>query len=108
MVALSKYFYYFLTKICNAYRAASSTCGTETTFIEDNCSSKDCFKGRFADIWHDLSGIMNFTYSIRKISTFGTLRNGSWNGMIGIKRYQRINNIPLSYTYLNSYFDIMC
>ena len=54
------------------------------TYIEDNCTSRKCFKGMVADAWNALAEKMNFTYTIKKAYQWGTLENGKWNGMVGI------------------------
>ena len=64
-------------------RAATGLYPPYVTHITDNCTREDCFKGVFADIWHALSKQMNFTYVIRRSYVWGTLIDGSWNGMIG-------------------------
>jgi ionotropic kainate glutamate receptor 2 len=54
------------------------------TYIEDNCTSRNCFKGMFADVWNDLAEKLNFTYSIKKAYQWGSFSNGTWNGMVGM------------------------
>ena len=54
------------------------------THITNNCSSNDCFQGMFADIWHELSQDMNFTYTVYNTNHTGILTNKGWNGMIGM------------------------
>ena len=54
------------------------------TFIQDGCTSKNCFKGLFADIWHTLSEQLNFTFTVRRVYQWGSLTNGTWNGMVGM------------------------
>ena len=54
------------------------------TYIEDGCTSKNCFKGTFANVWHSLAEEMNLTYTIRRAYMWGSEENGSWNGMIGM------------------------
>ena len=54
------------------------------TYIEDNCSSKNCFKGMFADIWFALVDNLNFTFRIRRANQWGSLVGGKFNGMVGI------------------------
>ena len=65
-------------------RVVSGVSAPAVTYIEDGCSSKDCFKGLFANVWHELSDKMNFTYSIKRANMWGSETNGSWNGMIGM------------------------
>ena len=76
-------FFQFITNIYYTYRAAAGLSPPYVTYIEDNCTTKGCFQGMFADVWHELSEKMNFTYTIRKMTVWGALNNGSWNGMIG-------------------------
>ena len=64
-------------------RAASAYNPPAVTYIEDNCSTNDCFKGMFPDVWHALSIRMNFTYTIQRAYQWGSVVNGSWSGMIG-------------------------
>ena len=54
------------------------------TYIEDGCTSKDCFKGIFANVWHSLADEMNITYTIRRAYMWGSEGNGTWNGMVGM------------------------
>ena len=54
------------------------------TYIEDGCTSKDCFKGIFANVWHSLADEMNITYTIRRAYMWGSEENGTWNGMVGM------------------------
>ena len=54
-----------------------------TTYLEDGCTSKSCFKGVYADTFHKLRETMNFTFTIELVKTFGGIKNGSWTGMIG-------------------------
>ena len=65
-------------------RVVSGYSPPAVTYIEDGCTSKDCFKGVFANVWHELSHKMNFTYSIKRANMWGSETNGSWNGMIGM------------------------
>ena len=53
-------------------RAVAAQWAPEVTYIEDNCTSKDCFKGTCAELWHALSKEMNFTYTIRRYLHFGS------------------------------------
>ena len=54
------------------------------TYIEDNCTTKECFRGIYPDILHDLSRKMNFTYTIQRVYKWGSLVNNTWNGMVGL------------------------
>ena len=54
------------------------------TYIEDNCTAKECFRGIYPDILHDLSIKMNFTYTIQRMYKWGSLVNNTWNGMVGL------------------------
>ena len=38
------------------------------TYIEDGCTSVDCFRGLYADVFHSLKDILNFTSTIQKIN----------------------------------------
>lgn len=65
-------------------RVVSAYSPPSVTLIEDGCTSGDCFKGIFADVWHTLSEQMNFTYTIKRAYKWGSLANGSWDGMVGM------------------------
>ena len=54
------------------------------TYIEDGCTSKDCFRGIFANVFHALSDQMNFTFTIKRVYMWGSFTNNTWNGMIGM------------------------
>ena len=54
------------------------------TYIEDGCTSKDCFKGIFPNVFHALSDQMNFTFTIKRAYMWGSITNGTWNGMVGM------------------------
>ena len=69
------------------YRIAAAVNPPDIFYIEDNCNSKDCFKGIDRDVWHILSEKMNFTYTVQKEDVYGSFINGSWKGMIGINKY---------------------
>ncbi len=56
------------------------------THLEDGCTGPDCFKGMFADVWHSLQDIMNFTYKMYmpEDGQWGALReDGTWTGIVG-------------------------
>ncbi len=56
------------------------------THLEDGCTRPDCFKGMFADVWHLLQDIMNFTYKMYmpEDGQWGALReDGTWTGIVG-------------------------
>ena len=38
------------------------------TYIEDGCTSANCFHGLYADVFHSLKDILNFTSTIQKIN----------------------------------------
>jgi ABC-type amino acid transport substrate-binding protein len=78
--------------------AASGIVMPMVTFLEDGCSSKCCFKGFLADIWYDLSIEMNFTYTIKKETSWGSLDNGSWTGMIGMLSKGKLDIAPADFT----------
>lgn len=54
------------------------------TYIEDNCTTKECSRGIYPDILHDLSSKMNFTYTIERVYKWGSLVNNTWSGMVGL------------------------
>ena len=68
------------------FRAAVGQSAPYVTELQDNCSSKECFKGIYASIWHSLQKRMNFTYNIREEHKYGTFVDGKWNGLVG-ERY---------------------
>ena len=65
-------------------RVVSAYSPPSVTYIEDGCTSKDCFKGIFANVFHALAEQMNFTFSIKKAYMWGSVTNGTWNGMVGM------------------------
>ena len=54
----------------------------QITLVENDCQTKHCFKGMYADVWHTLSDKLNFTFTVQRAYQWGALVNGSWNGMI--------------------------
>ena len=58
------------------------------TYLENGCTSSNCFKGVYADTFHKLQEKMNFTFTIEWVKSWGGIKHGKWTGMIGI-----INNI---------------
>ena len=66
-------------------RIVSSITAPYTTHVKDGCSSSECFKGLYADVFHELTQILNFTFSISLVESYGSkFPNNTWNGMIGI------------------------
>ena len=54
--------------------------------VVDGCNSSECFQGIYADVFHSLQDVMNFTYSISRNPMPGAqLPNGTWIGQIGIE-----------------------
>ena len=47
-------------------------------------TSRSCFKGIFANVWHTLSDEMNFTFTVKRAYMWGAVTNGTWNGMVGM------------------------
>ena len=64
-------------------RAAAAYYPNFCTKIEDNCTTKECFKGISGTVWGILADNLNFTYTIRADNAWGSLENGTWSGMIG-------------------------
>ena len=65
------------------FRAVATTSPPFQTYLEDGCSSPECFKGVYADTFFKLQESMNFTFTIEWVKGFGGIKNGSWTGMIG-------------------------
>ena len=65
-------------RIVSAYNPPS------VSYIEDNCSSKRCFKGLFPDVWHLIADQFNLTFTVRQVYQWGSFENGKWNGMVGM------------------------
>ena len=72
------------------------------TYIEDNCTRKDCFKGIYADIWHELQSKMNFTYTMNRVYIYGQLTKGSWNGMVRMLKDGEVDITPVDSTITQS------
>ena len=66
------------------FRIVSAKSSPFVTYLEDNCTKKDCFKGVFADVLNALSIRMNFTYTIRSTNEWGSFLDGKWTGMVGM------------------------
>ena len=69
-------------------RAGGALYGTFCTYIENNCTKPECFKGVTGDVWDTLKHVLNFTYTIFENNAWGSLESdsghSSWNGLIGI------------------------
>ena len=82
-------------------RAGGALYNTFCTYIENNCTKPECFKGITGDVWDTLANVLNFSYTIFKNDAWGTLENISgriqWNGLIG-KDYL----LRLLYEYLDT------
>ena len=63
-------------------RVVSAYAPPAVTYIEDGCTSKSCFKGIFANVFHALADQMNFTFTIKRAYMWGSVTNGTWNGMV--------------------------
>ena len=82
-------------------RAVAAQWAPEVTYIEDNCSSKDCFKGTCAELWHALSKEMNFTYTIRRYVPFWVIyfvqyveacnTTDNYNMIVNVKLFKVLN-----------------
>ena len=54
------------------------------TVVEDGCTSSECFKGYYADVFNVLQSVLNFTYVISVEDIAGAKReDGTWIGQIG-------------------------
>lgn len=60
--------------------------------------------GMYPDIWHNLQGLMNFTYQITfpPDMGWGTFKNGKWNGMIRQLVDDEIDIAPAEFTITQS------
>ena len=58
----------------------------------------------YPDIWHNLQGLMNFTYQIIMPPDmgWGTFKNGKWNGMIRQLVDDEIDIAPAEFTITQS------
>ena len=55
------------------------------TYAENGCNSLHCFKGYFADLFHNVQTLLNFTYDLTIGDGYGRkMENGSWTSSIGI------------------------
>ena len=54
------------------------------SYIQDNCSSKSCFKGLFPDVWHAIVDQFNLTFTVTQVYQWGSVEKGKWNGMVGM------------------------
>ena len=72
-----------ILNVSQHFRAAAVYNPPYVTHLMDGCSSVECFRGMYADVWHELAKIMNFTFTMSRQTAWGSLINGSWHGMIG-------------------------
>ena len=58
----------------------------------------------YPDVWHNLQGLMNFTYQITfpPDMGWGTFKNGKWNGMIRQLVDDEIDIAPAEFTITQS------
>jgi len=68
------------------------------TIAEDKCEVSSCFQGVYADLFLRLKSALNFTFELRKESSFGSRKNGTWTGMIGKPMY--LFTLKLSITHM--------
>ncbi len=71
--------------------------------VVDGCEGPECFQGMFADVFHELQNIMNFTYKMYMPpdGQWGAKReDGTWTGIIGLT--------PNSYLFYNIYIVQLC
>ena len=67
------------------YRVISFVWPNMVTRAESNCRSSECFKGYFADLFHNVQTLLNFTYDLTIGNGYGRkMENGSWTSSIGI------------------------
>ena len=68
-------------------RAAAAHYPNFCTQIDDNCTDPSCFKGISGEVWKTLAENLNFTYTVSKETSWGSMSNDSgivtWSGMIG-------------------------
>ena len=82
-------------------RVVSAYSPPSVTYIEDGCTSKACFKGIFANVFHALAEQMNFTFSIRRTYMWGSVTNGTWNGMVGMLKDKLADIVAADLTITN-------
>ncbi len=63
-----------------------------------------CFQGTYPGVWTALQDIMNFTYSltIPEDRSWGAIKNGSWNGMIGKLVRDEVDIAPVQFSTTKS------
>ena len=82
-------------------RVVSAYSPPSVTYIEDGCTSKDCFKGIFANVFYALAERMNFTFSIKRTYMWGSVTNGTWNGMVGMLKDELADLVAADLTITN-------
>ena len=72
------------------------------TYAENGCNSSNCFKGYFADLFHNVQTLLNFTYDLTIGDGYGRkMENGSWTSSIGISWIISLNQIPFEINLKN-------
>ena len=70
------------------FRAAGAYYPNFCTGITDNCTEPGCFTGISGNVWKTLYESLNFTFTVRKATSWGSQENDSgiitWTGMIGV------------------------
>ena len=71
----------------HSYRAAAAYYPNFCTGIKDNCTEPECFTGISGKVWKTLYESLNFTFTVRAATAWGSQENDSgvisWTGMIG-------------------------
>ena len=66
------------------YRVISFVWPNMVTHAKRSCSSSECFKGYFAELFYNVQTLLNFTYDLRIGHGYGRkMENGSWTSTIG-------------------------
>ena len=79
------------------YRAGGALYNTFCSYIENNCTKPDCFKGITGDVWDTLRSVLNFSYAVFENHVWGSMENNSglvtWNGLIGNNIFHLVRHI---------------
>ena len=76
---------FLLIYIFHLCRISSAVWPPSQSMVKDGCTNPSCFAGYYADLFHAIQSVTNFTYIIKNEDIAGAKQDdGSWSGQIGV------------------------